>query len=95
MEFKKNGDIIFDGADRVALALLKELHNGNWEKAINHQISFRKQRKPKESDWSEDLVGLLTLYGLHRYCARQNLPTIKVPLDFLDKPIPARKRPRK
>ena len=95
MEFKKNGDIIFEGADRVALALLKELHKGNWERAIDDQIGLRKQRKPKESEWSEDLVGLFALYGLHTYCVRQKWPAIKVPLDFLDRAVPVRKRPKK
>ncbi len=95
MEFKKNGDIVFEGADRVTLALLKELHKGNWERAIDHQISLRKQRKPKESDWSEDLVGFFVLYGLHTYCVKKRWPAIKVSLDFLDRAAPVRKRPKK
>lgn len=92
MEFKKNGDIVFEGVDRVTLALVKELHGGDWERAIDHHIRLRKQRQRKESDWSEDLVGYFALYGLHTYCSRQRWPTIKVPLDFLDKPVPGRKR---
>ncbi len=95
MYFKKNGDIVFDGADRVALALLKELHNGNWEKALDHEIGLRTKRKPKEKDWSEDLVIHFALYGLHTYCARRKWPVIKVPLDFMDRPVPARKRSKK
>jgi hypothetical protein len=95
MEFKKNGDIIFDGADRVSFALVKELHNGNWEKAIDHEISLRTKKKPKESDWSEDLARYFALYGLHTYSARKKWPAIKVSLDFLDKPIPEKKWPKK
>lgn len=95
MEFKKNGDIIFDGADRVSFALVKELHNGSWEKTIDHQIRLRTKKKPKESDWSEDLVRYFALYGLHSYCAKKKWPAIKVSLDFLERPVPARKRPKK
>jgi hypothetical protein len=89
MEFKKNGDVVFDGADRVSLALVKELYGGNWERAIDAHIELRKQRQRKQLDWSEDLVGYLTLYGLHSYCAKRRWPAIKVSLAFLDEPAPA------
>lgn len=85
MIFKKNGDIVFEGADKVWCALVKEMHKDSWEKAIDYHISLRKQRKRKESEWSDDLVRALALFGLHVYCERTKKPPIKIPLDFYHK----------
>lgn len=82
MIFRRNGDIVFEGFDRVFGVIVRELHGGNWEKAIADHIAsgLRKRKPPKQTakGWSEDLVNLLALYGLHTYCRKKGMGPIRL-----------------